>query len=120
VTTEIIDKLKRIVGGKNTIFEDKEKLQAYGMDTLSLITGVTSDPDVAVRPESTEEIAAIMKLASEYKIPVTPRGAGTGLAGSATPTQKGIVLSLEKLNKILEIDPVDRVAVVEAGVITEE
>ncbi|MGA3084809.1 MAG: FAD-binding oxidoreductase [Thermodesulfobacteriota bacterium] len=120
VTAEIIDKLKKIVGEKNTIFEDKEKLKEYGMDTLSLITGVTSDPDVAVRPQSTEEISAIMKLATEYKIPVTPRGAGTGLAGSATPTQKGIVLSLEKLNKILEIDPVDRVAVVEAGVITKE
>lgn len=120
VTSEIIEQLKKIVGEKNIVVEDKEKLMEYGMDVLSMITGVVYPPDVAVKPESTEQISAIMKLATQYKIPVTPRGAGTGLAGSATPTQGGIVLSLEKLNKIIEIDTVDRLAVVEAGVITKE
>ncbi|OGP50940.1 MAG: glycolate oxidase [Deltaproteobacteria bacterium RBG_13_43_22] len=120
VTAEIVDQLKTIVGEKNTIIDDKAKLQEYGMDTLSLINGVVAEPEVAVRPESTAEISAIMKLAAEHKIPVTPRGAGTGLAGSAIPTCGGIVLSLDRMNRILEIDTVDRVAVVEAGVITKE
>jgi glycolate oxidase len=120
VTPEIVNELKKIVGEKNTIFEDKNKLKEYGMDTLSLITGVVADPEVAVRPESTEQVSAVMKLASQYNIPVTARGAGTGLAGSAIPTSRGIVLSLEKMNRILEIDTVDRVAVVEAGVITKD
>jgi glycolate oxidase len=120
VTPEIIDALKKIVGEKNTIFEDKAKLKEYGMDTLSLITGVVAEPEIAVKPESAVQISAIMKLAVKYNIPVTPRGAGTGLAGSAIPTCNGIVLSLEKMNKILEIDTVDRVAVVEAGVITKD
>jgi glycolate oxidase len=120
VTSEIVDELKKIVGEKNTIFEDKTKLQEYGMDTLSLLTGVVADPEVAVKPESTAQVSAIMKLASSHKIPVTARGAGTGLAGSAIPTSRGIVLSLEKMNKILEVDTVDRVAVVEAGVITKD
>lgn len=120
VTPEIADKLKSIVGEKNTVFEDKDKLKEYGMDTLSLITGVVADPEIAVKPESTAQVSAVLKLASEYLIPVTARGAGTGLAGSAIPTSKGIVLSLEKMNRILEIDTVDRVAVVEAGVITKD
>ena len=85
VTAEIIDELKKIVGEKNTIFDDKAKLKEYGMDTLSLITGVVSEPEVAVRPESTAEVASIMKLASKYNIPVTARGAGTGLAGIGHP-----------------------------------
>lgn len=120
VTTEIVEELIKIVGEKNTVFEDKAKLKEYGMDTLSLITGVVADPDIAVKPESTDQVSAIMKLASQHKIPVTARGAGTGLAGSAIPTSHGIVLSLEKMNRILEIDTVDRVAVVEAGIITKD
>ncbi len=96
VTPEIVDALKNIVGEKNTIFEDKAKLQEYGMDTLSLITGVVADPEIAVRPESTDQVSAILKLAYEHKIPVTARGAGTGLAGSAIATSRGIVLSSGK------------------------
>ena len=91
VTTEIVEELKKIVGEKNTVFEDKAKLKEYGMDTLSLITGVVADPEIAVKPESAAQVSAIMKLASQHKIPVTARGAGTGLAGSAIPTSKGIV-----------------------------
>ncbi|HZD42448.1 MAG TPA: FAD-binding oxidoreductase, partial [Methanomicrobiales archaeon] len=120
VTPEIVGALKEIVGDKNTIIEDQAKLKEYGMDYLSLLTGEASVPEVAVRPGSTEEVSAVLKLANAHRIPVTPRGAGTGLAGSAIPTFGGIVLSLERMNRILEVDPVDRVAVVEAGVITKE
>lgn len=120
VTTEIVNKLKKIVGEKNITIDDEEKLKSYGRDTLSMLTGKQHIPEAAVRPETTQEISSIMKIANENKIPVTPRGAGTGLAGSAIPIFGGIVLSLEKMNKILEIDPIDRVAVVEPGVITNE
>lgn len=120
VTSEIVEALKQIVGEKNISITDEEKLIGYGRDTLSLLTGEQHVPDAAVRPASAGEISAIMKLANEHKIPVTPRGAGTGLAGSAIPTYGGIVLSLERMNTILEIDPVDRVAVTEPGVITSE
>lgn len=120
VTPEIVAELQGIVGEKNTVLEDKDKLREYGMDTLSLLTGVAADPEVAVRPEHTDQVSAVLKLASRHRIPVTARGAGTGLAGSAIPTYRGIILSLEKMNRILEIDPIDRVAVVEAGVITKD
>ena len=120
VNENIVAALREIVGEKNLLFQDEEKLIPYGMDTLSLLTGDRHIPDVVVKPGSTDEVSAIMKLASEKKIPVTPRGAGTGLAGSAIPSYGGIVLSVERMNKILEIDPVDRVAVVEPGVITNE
>jgi glycolate oxidase subunit GlcD len=120
VTSEIIENLKKIVGEKNIVVDDQEKLKAYGMDTLSLLTGELSIPEAALKPGSTEEVSAIMKVADAYRIPVTPRGAGTGLAGSAVPTFGGIVLSLERMNKILEVDAVNRMALVEAGVITKE
>ena len=115
-----VNSLKQIVGDKHVLYQDEEKLMPFGMDTLSLLTGEVHIPDVVVKPRTTEAVSAIMKLASEKKIPVTPRGAGTGLAGSAIPTFGGIVLSLDRMNRILEIDPVDRVAVVEPGVITNE
>ena len=120
VTEEIAALLKGIVGEKNILFQDEEKLKPFGMDTLSLLTGQVHTPDVVVRPGSTREVSQILKLANEKKIPVTPRGAGTGLAGSAIPIYGGIVLSLDRMNRILEINPVDRVAVVEPGVITNE
>ncbi|MBA3029018.1 MAG: FAD-binding oxidoreductase [Desulfobacteraceae bacterium] len=120
VTEDIALALKDIVGEKNFLFRDEEKLKPFGMDTLSLLTGELHIPDVVVKPGETSEVSKIMKLAGKYKIPVTPRGAGTGLAGSAIPVYGGIVLSLERMNRILEINPVDRVAEVEPGVITNE
>lgn len=120
VTAEITGKLRDIVGEKNIIIDDQEKLVEYGMDTLSLLTGKQHTPDVVVKPESTEQVSEIMKLANENRIPVTPRGAGTGLAGAAIPVFGGIVLSVERMNRILELDTVDRVAVAEPGVITSE
>jgi glycolate oxidase len=120
VNPDTVIALKDIVGEKNILFQDEEKLMPFGMDTLSLLTGELHVPDVVVKPAATREVSDIMKLASQYKIPVTPRGAGTGLAGSAIPLCGGIVISLERMNRILEINPLDRVAVVEPGVITQE
>ena len=118
ITTEIIEGLREIVGEKNVIFDDKEKLENYAADEAGKIFGHM--PEVAVNPESTEQVSKIMRLANKNKTPVTPRAAGSGLAGAAVPLYGGIVLSVERMNKILEIDKVNRVAVAESGVITNE
>ena len=108
------------------------QLQAItGKDYVLLDEGVKGDyahdktedyffmPDVVVKPGTTSEVSAVLKLCNEHKIPVTPRGAGTGLAGSALPIKKGVVLSMERFNRILAIDELNLQATVEPGVITE-
>ncbi|MBI3989120.1 MAG: FAD-binding oxidoreductase [candidate division NC10 bacterium] len=77
-------------------------------------------PDVVVIPETVEEVAAVVKLASEHRIPLVPYGGGTGVMGGAVPVNGGIVLDLKGLNRILKISPQDRAASVEAGVILED
>lgn len=76
-------------------------------------------PEVVLLPETAEQVAAILKFCTENKLPVTPRGAGTGLSGGALPLHNGVVLSMEKMNKILNIDTLNLQATVEPGVITE-
>jgi glycolate oxidase len=100
------------------VFEDRDALENYAYDTAGRT--FAHDPEAVVRPENTEQVSAVMGVAGKYRIPVTPRGAGSGLAGAAIPIQGGIVLSIEKMNHILEIDPVNRVAVVEPGVVTND
>ncbi len=77
-------------------------------------------PEAVVKPLDTRQIAAVMKLARQHRLPVTPRGAGTGLSGGAVPLYGGIVLSLEKLKRIIEIDESNFCATVEAGVTLNE
>ena len=113
VTPEIIAKLQSIVGSGNVLSEEME-VQGYSCDESVMVKHVL--PGAVVKPLDTRLVSEIMKLASAYSIPVTPRGAGTGLAGGAVPTAGGIVLSLEKLNHILEIDKANLVAAVESGV----
>jgi glycolate oxidase len=76
-------------------------------------------PDVVVKPGTTEEISQLLKLCNRYKIPVTPRGGGTGLSGGALPHLGGILLSVERLNKIIHIDQRNLQVTTEPGVITE-
>ena len=120
VTPATIRALERIVGEKAVISGDPEKLRPYGSDILALLHGKGRTPEVVVKPESAQQVSEIMKLATRETIPVTPRGAGSGLAGAAVPTHGGISLSLERMNRILEVDRVDRVAVVEPGVVTSD
>ena len=118
VTPEVVTRLKQIVGDRNVIWEDADQLEPYAHDeTGSLYSAL---PDVVVKPTSTEQVSEVMKLANREMIPVTPRGAGSGLAGGAIPLYGGIVLSCEKMDRILEIDEVNLVAVVEPGVITND
>ena len=91
-----------------------EALEAYGRDESGL--GVFP-PDAAVLCESRAEIELVLRLAAEHSIPVTPRGAGSGMTGGALPIRGGIVLSTERMRRIVDVDLDDRVAVVEPGVI---
>jgi len=77
-----------------------------------------SKPDIVVFPESTEEVAFVMRAAHKAGVPVTPRGAGYGYVGGCTPVKNGIVLSVERMNRIHEVNECDFVAVVGPGVIT--
>ena len=77
-------------------------------------------PEAVVFPESTEDVSLLLRYASSMNIPVTARGGGVGYVGGCVPVRGGISLSLERMNRILEISPEDGVAVVEPGVITAD
>ncbi|MBI4267529.1 MAG: FAD-binding protein [Chloroflexi bacterium] len=113
---DMVAQLTRIVGDKNII--TGEERANYSRDETPNSKPVL--PEVVVKPADASQVAQIMKLASGAKIPVTCRGGGTGLAGGAVPIYGGIVLSLEKMNRILEIDKGNFVAVVEPGVILSD
>ncbi|HVX25127.1 MAG TPA: FAD-linked oxidase C-terminal domain-containing protein [Parafilimonas sp.] len=102
--------------GKENVFTDEESLDRYGHDETEKLNYA---PDVVVKPTSANEISKILKYCNEHVIPVTPRGAGTGLSGGAIPRNGGVVLSTEKLNKIIEIDERNLQVTTEPGVITE-
>lgn len=115
IRSEITDKIIAIVGEKN-VFSDAESLLHYSHDETEDLSFI---PDLVVKPGSPEEISEIVKLCNEFKIPLTPRGAGTGLSGGALPIHKGIVLSMERFNRILNIDEKNFQATLETGVITQ-
>jgi len=119
VTPEVAAELKAIVGEKYVLADDPEKLEAYSHDEVAE-KFYAHMPEAVVRPGSTEEVAAIMKLANRRRVPVTPRGAGSGLSGGAVPLAGGIVLLMDRMNRILEIDEGNLMAVVEPGVVTNE
>ena len=119
VTQEIAVELQSIVGGRHIIFHDVERMQEYSHDEVA-DPGYAHMPEVVVKPHFAQEISQVMKLANRYHIPVTPRGGGTGLSCGAVPVYGGILLSLERMNRILEIDKENMVVVVEPGVVTRE
>lgn len=92
---------------------DQAGLQAFETDALTAIQVL---PFVVVMPESTEDVAAIAKISHKYDVPMVPRGAGTSLAGGAIPLSNAIVVCLSRMNRILEIDLMNRSAKVQAGV----
>jgi glycolate oxidase len=119
VTAEIVQALRDIVGEPYVIYGDPERMAVYAHDEVAGEEYVHM-PDVVVKPQAAVEIAEILRLANRERIPVTPRGAGSGLSGGAVPVYGGILLSLERMNRILEIDRQNMVVVVEPGVITNE
>ena len=118
VTKKIIDELIAIVGRKN-VFSDKEKIETYSHDETSA-EQYSHMPEVVVTPKTTKEIAKIVKLANKELIPITPRGAGSGLSGGAIPLFGGIVISTEKMNRVLEIDYDNMMMVLQPGVVTND
>lgn len=115
MTPQLIEQLKGLLGTEHLVLS-RDDLEPFSHDeTEDLVFW----PEIGVQPRTLEEIEALLRFAQEKQIPITPRGGGTGLSGGALPIAGGIVLSLDKMNKILEIDPANRVAVVEPGVITE-
>jgi len=115
ITPEILEQIKSIVGA-DYVFTDEESFEKYGKDHTERLH---FNPSVVVKPRKPEEISALMKLANTYLIPVTPRGAGTGLSGGALPHLGGLVIAMERFNNILEIDERNLQVTTEPGVITE-
>jgi len=118
VTRELVGELEAIVG-KSNLLTDLERMENYSHDETSKEEYAHS-PEVVITPASADQIAAVMKLATRERIPVTPRGAGSGLSGGAIPLFGGIVLSVEKMNKVLEIDEANLTVTAEAGIVTNE
>jgi glycolate oxidase len=109
----LLDRLRDVVG---TAFVrvDEETCTTYGVDALKR----GHPADAVVLPANTAEIARIARICSETRTPLVPRGGGTGYTGGAVPVRGGVVLSLERLNRIIEIDQDNLLAVVEPNVVT--
>ncbi|MFD2248271.1 FAD-binding oxidoreductase [Pontibacter ruber] len=117
VTPEIAATLAGIVGQEHVIMPASEDdMQRYTHDETEDLRYV---PEIVLKPANADEISRIMQVCQLNNIPVTPRGAGTGLSGGALPVHKGVVLSTERLNRILDIDERNLQATVEPGVITQ-
>src|ERR1035438_9405106 len=110
---KFLRRLKKILPGE--IFLEPATLEKYAGDEWF----ATHPPDAVALPRSTKSVAAILRFASQHKIPVTPRGAGHGYVGGCVPVRGGIVLSLERMNRIKDINAADFVAVVQPGVNTK-
>lgn len=114
--TELIEKLKDIVGNAWVISERENMLNYLIDETVPTVRPKPAKDVILVKPDSSQEISSILKLANKQKIPVFPRGGGTGLVAGSIPTKNGILLSLERMNKIIEIDRESLMITVEAGV----
>ncbi|MCI0453250.1 MAG: FAD-binding protein [Candidatus Latescibacteria bacterium] len=115
VTPKLVERLRAAVGA-DCVHVDDESLLLHASDETE---DFVFRPEVVVVPRAADAVAHVMRLATEYRVPVTPRGAGTGLSGGALPVHGGIVLATKNLGRILEIDRENLMAVVEPGVITQ-
>ncbi|MBI1780451.1 MAG: FAD-binding protein [Sphingobacteriales bacterium] len=115
LTAKHIEQFRQIVGNEYVLV-DEETLHHYGHDETEALN---YPPEVVIKPRTAEDISAIMKICNEDLIPVTPRGAGTGLSGGALPHLGGVLLSTERMNTILHIDERNLQVTTEPGVITE-
>ncbi|HBD86689.1 MAG TPA: 2-hydroxy-acid oxidase, partial [Clostridiales bacterium] len=117
VTPEIAERLKAVVGGKRFSAGDAVNPD-YSHDEMPIYGKYF--PEAVCEAESTGEVSAIMKICAENRIPVTPRGAGTGLAGGAVPVCGGVVLSTARMNRILGYDMKNLVVHAQAGVLLQD
>lgn len=114
-TSQLGDALRSIVGD-NQVFSGDDIGERYRVDISRKYHSV---PAFAVRPASTEEVSAIVKLAAEHRVPITVIGGQTGTSGAAVPADGGIALSLERMNRILELDAASMTMTVEAGCVLQ-
>ena len=123
--TKVIEELKGVLGPSNLVLEPDE-VERYSTDALTPARAFGAAPllertaDAVAMPSSTEEVAAIVKLAAAHGMPVVPYGGGTGVMGAVVPVNGGIVVDLHGLNRVLEVNARDRTATVEAGVVLED
>jgi len=115
VTKRILEQLREAAGTDNVAVDD-DSLHVCASDETEDFEFL---PEVVIHPDSTEAVSRVMKIAWDNGVPVTPRGGGTGLSGGALPIHGGIVLTTNRLNRILEVDRENLIAVVEPGVITQ-
>jgi glycolate oxidase subunit GlcD len=113
VNRDVVSKLRRVLDSTRVV-EDETELLVYECDGLPLFK---NRPDVVVFPKTTDEVSQVVRIANEYKVPFLPRGAGTGLSGGALAVEGGIVIELQRMNRILSIDTDNRIAVVQPGVV---
>ena len=116
LTPDIITQLGKIVGPEN-VSSNTEDLKKHAIDESPL---EPHPPHIVVKPANTEQVSKVLKLANDNLIPVTPQGSLTGLSGASHPIHGGIALTLERMNKIIEIDENNLMAVVEPGVLISE
>ncbi len=102
-----------IVGGP-FVLQDAASLDTYGADALKQ----SRPPDIVVLPGSTQEVAAVARLCNDERVPLVVRGGGTGYTGGSVPVRGGLVMSLERMNRILEIDRLNLLACVQPNVVT--
>src|SRR3990172_4746083 len=110
---QLIGKLESIVG-KKAVLSAPDELVVYECDGLPQHKHL---PRAVVFPSSTKEVSEVMCTLAREGVPFTPRGAGTGLSGGALALQQGVVIELARMRKILKIDPDNRIAVVQPGVV---
>jgi len=115
LTPELVRELAKLAGVDNVATDDESRT-IYGKDETE---DLCFPPEVIVRPGTSAQVSGVLRFATRHRIPVTPRGGGTGLSGGALSVEGGICLSLERMNRILEIDEKNFQAVVEPGVITQ-
>jgi glycolate oxidase len=113
VKKEVISRLRQTLGPP-AVTDDETDLLVYECDALTLFK---SRPDVVVFPQTTGQVAQIVRIANEYQIPFVPRGSGTGLSGGAVAMEGGILIELQRMNRILSVDVDNRIAVVQPGVV---
>ena len=111
----VAEELRRIVG-RESVIDSANDLRIFERDAS--IEGAA--PDAVVLASTTEQVAAVMKVAARHRIPIVPRGAGTGLSGGAVTIRGGIALQVTRMRRILELDPIAQTATVEPGVVNQE
>lgn len=110
-----VQAFEQIVGKENVLLDEQQRLD-YGHDKTE---DYQFEPEIVIKPGTPEQISQILKICNQHLLPVTPRGGGTGLSGGALPIHQGVVISMERFNRILNIDELNLQATVEPGVITE-